>query len=148
MAVLRDRPYARFNFLVDLGEGDSESPAGGFRECSPIAREVCVVEYRNGNEKQSSPRKLPGLTRFPDVTLRRGVIGSLDLWNWIEQAGQGPGAYRNIEIQLLSEDRTPVQSWRLINAFPVRVAAGPFDACSCEVAIEELTLAYETLGVD
>src|SRR5215212_8589619 len=104
MAVLRDQPYARFNFLVDLGGGDSEAVEAGFQDCSPIAREICIVEYRNGNEKQSSPRKLPGLARFPDVTLRRGVIGSLELWRWIEQAGQGPGAYRNVEIQLLSED--------------------------------------------
>ena len=92
MAVQRDRPYPGFNFLVDLGTGETDGPAAGFRECSPIGLELGVVEYRNGNEKENNVRKLTGLARVPDVTLRRGIIGSLDLWAWINQVRNGDAA--------------------------------------------------------
>jgi phage tail-like protein len=150
MAVLRDRPYPGFNFLVDLGTGETEGPAAGFRECSPIALAIGVAEYRNGNEKENAVRKLTGLARVPDVTLRRGVIGSLDLWQWIDQVRDGDqGALRTVTITLMSEDHTTaVQAWRLLRARPVRHSSGGFDARSCEVAVEELTLAYERLELE
>ena len=61
MAVLRDRPYVQFNFLVNLGDGNTEGPEAGFQEISGIGMEVSVVEYRNGNDKENSVRKLTGL---------------------------------------------------------------------------------------
>ena len=61
MAVLRERPYAQFNFLVDLGTGNTAGPEAGFQECSEIGMTVDVIEYRNGNEKENNVRKLPGL---------------------------------------------------------------------------------------
>ena len=75
MAVLRDRPYAQFNFLVDLGTGSTDGSDAGFQECSEIGMSVDVIEYRNGNEKENSVRKLTGLTHVDDVTLRRGIVG-------------------------------------------------------------------------
>jgi len=150
MAVQRDRPYPGFNFLVDLGSGKTDGPAAGFRECSSIGLELCVVEYRNGNEKENNARKLTGLARVPDVTLRRGIIGSLDLWAWINQVRNGDvGALRTVTISLMDEAHTAVvQAWKLLRARPVRHASGPFDAQSCEVAVEELTLAYERLELE
>lgn len=150
MAVQRDRPYPGFNFLVDLGTGDTEGPAAGFRECSPIALELGVVEYRNGNEKENDVRKLTGLARVPDVTLRRGIIGSLDLWQWINQVRNGDqAALRTVTITLMSEDHTvAAQAWRLLRARPVRHVSGGFDAQSCEVGVEQLTLAYERLELE
>ena len=76
MAVQRDRPYAQFNFLVDLGTGNTDGPQAGFQECSEIGMSVDVTEYRNGNEKENSVRKITGLNKSTDVTLKRGVIGS------------------------------------------------------------------------
>jgi phage tail-like protein len=150
MAVQRDRPYPGFNFLVDFGTGKTDGPAAGFRECSSIGLELCVVEYRNGNEKENNARKLTGLARVPDVTLRRGIIGSLDLWAWINQVRNGDvGALRTVTISLMDEAHTAVvQAWKLLRARPVRHASGPFDAQSCEVAVEELTLAYERLELE
>ena len=150
MAVLRDLPYAQFNFLVDLGTGETDGPRAGFQECSQIGTTVDVVEYRNGNERENNVRKLAGLTHVSDVTLRRGVIGSLDLFEWLDQVRNGDqGAVRNVTIQLLSEDRSAVvQTWRLLRARIVRHVSGPFDAQCSDVAIEELTLAYERLEVE
>ena len=70
MAVLRDRPYVQFNFLVDLGTGNTEGPEAGVQECSNIGMEVTVAEYRNGNEKENSVRKITGLNKSTDVTLK------------------------------------------------------------------------------
>ena len=79
MAVLRDTPYGEFNFLVDLGTGDTSGPEAGFQECSAIGMEIAVAEYRNGNDKTNAVRKITGLNKVADVTLKRGVIGSLNL---------------------------------------------------------------------
>jgi phage tail-like protein len=147
MAVQRDFPYAQFNFLVDLGTGETEGPRAGFQECSPIGTSVDVIEYRNGNDKENAVRKLTGLARESDVTLRRGIIGSLDLYEWLEQVRSGDqGGVRTVTIQLLSEDRAAVvQAWRLHRARIVRHVSGPFNARGTDVAVEELTLAYERL---
>jgi phage tail-like protein len=150
MAVLRDLPYAQFNFLVDLGTGATDGPQAGFQECSQIGTTVDVVEYRNGNEKENSVRKLTGLARVSDVTLRRGIIGSLDLYDWLDQIRNGDqGAVRTVTVQLLSEDHTAVvQTWKLLRARIVRHVSGPFDARCSDVAMEELTLAYERLELE
>jgi phage tail-like protein len=150
MATLRDRPYAQFNFLVDLGTGSSEGPQAGFQECGEISMSVDVVEYRNGNEKENGVRKLTGLARYSDVTLKRGVIGSLDLYNWLDDIRNGDEtAYRTVTVQLMNEDHTEVvQAWKLLRARIVRHMSGSLDARRSDVAMEELTLAYERLEME
>jgi phage tail-like protein len=150
MAVQRDRPYAQFNFLVDLGTGNTDGPQAGFQECSEIGMSVDVTEYRNGNDKENSVLKLTGLARYPDVTLRRGIIGSLDLYQWLNDIRNGDAAaYRTVTVQLLSEDHTAVvQTWKLLRARAVKHVSGPFNALCSDVAIEELTLAYERLELE
>ena len=150
MAVQRDRPYPQFNFLVDLGTGDTEGPHAGFSECSAIGMSVDVIEYRNGNDKENGVRKLTGLARYPDVTLKRGIIGSLDLYEWLNDIRNGnAAALRTVTIQLMNEDHTAVvQAWRLLRARIVKHVSGPFNAKGCDVAIEELTLAYERLELE
>lgn len=149
MAVLRDHPYGRFNFLVDLGTGNTEGPDAGFQECSAIGTEIAVVEYRNGNERENAPRKLPGLAKVPDVTLKRGIVGSLTLFDWIRAVRDGTVDRRTVTIQLVAEDHSgPVLAWRLLRAFPVRYVAGPLDARGGEIAMEELTLSCERLELE
>lgn len=150
MALQRELPYAQFNFLVDLGEGDTESPHAGFRECSEIGMSVDVIEYRNGNERGNVVRKLTGLARVSDVTLRRGIIGTIDLYRWLDQIRRGDqAALRTVRIQLQNEDHSAVVlTWELFRARPVKHVSGPFDAQCSDVAIEELTLAYEWLEIE
>src|SRR5213082_1332125 len=105
MAVLRERPDVQFKFLVDVGTGTAEGPDAGFQEVSGIGMEVTVSEYRNGNEKENSVRKITGLNKSTDVTMKRGVIGSLTLYNWLNQIRNGDqNALRNVVIQLQNED--------------------------------------------
>jgi len=147
MAVLRERPYVQFNFLVDLGTGNTDGPEAGFQEVSGIGMEVTVAEYRNGNEKENSVRKITGLNKSTDVTMKRGVIGSLNLYQWLNQIRNGDqGALRTVVIQLQNEDHTAVvQEWKLLRARITKHTSGPMNAKGTDVAMEELVLAYERL---
>ena len=119
-------------------------------ECGRIETSVEVIEYRNGNEKENSVRKLTGLNRAADVTLKRGIIGSLSLYQWLSEIRNGDqAALRTVVIQLLSEDHTQVvQTWKLLRARVVKHVSGPFNAKASDVAMEELTLAYERLELE
>src|SRR5215208_4674811 len=109
MAVLRERPYVQFNFLVDLGDGTTDGVQAGFQELSNTGMEVTVAEYRNGNEKENAVRKITGMNKATDVTLKRGVIGSLNLYQWLNDIRNGnQNAMRNVVIQLQNEDHTAV----------------------------------------
>ena len=150
MAVMRERPYTEFNFLVDLGNGVTEGPEAGFQEISGISQEVSVTTYRNGNSKENSVLKLTGLNQAQDVTLRRGIIGSLELYNWLNDIRNGnQNALRNVTIQLQNEDHTAVvQTWKLLRARITRHTSGPFNAKGSDVAMEELVLTYERLEME
>jgi phage tail-like protein len=147
MAVLRERPYVQFNFLVDLGTGNTDGPEAGFQEISGIGMEVTVAEYRNGNEKENSVRKITGLNKSTDVTMKRGVIGSLNLYQWLNQIRNGDqNALRTLVIQLQNEDHTGVvQEWKLLRARIIKHTSGPLNAKGADVAMEELVVAYERL---
>src|SRR5688572_26251100 len=150
MAVLRDRPYVQFNFLVDLGTGSTDGADAGFQEVSGIGMEVTVAEYRNGNEKENSVRKITGLNKATDVTMKRGVIGSLNLYNWLNDIRNGnQNALRTVTIQLQNEDHTAiVQTWKLMRARIIKHISGPMNAKGTDVALEELTLSYERLEME
>ena len=150
MAVLRDRPYVQFNFLVDLGTGNTDGPEAGFQEMSNIGMEVTVSEYRNGNSKENSVRKITGLNKATDVTMKRGVIGSLNLYQWLNDIRNGnQNAERTVTIHLQNEDHTAVvQTWKLLRARIIKHVSGPVNAKGTDVAMEELTLAYERLEME
>src|SRR4051794_34826712 len=142
MAVLRDRPYVQFNFLVDLGVGNTDGPEAGFQECSGIGMEVTVAEYRNGNEKENSVRKITGMNKSTDVTLTRAVIGTLILYqgpNQIRNSDQA--AYRSVVIQLQIEGHTAVvQEWKMMRARIIKHASSPLNAKGTVVGMKELVL--------
>jgi phage tail-like protein len=150
MAKERDRPYVQFNFLVDLGDGVTEGPKAGFQELSGIGMEVTVSEYRTGNSKENSVMKITGMNKSTDVTMKRGVIGSLDLYSWLDQIRNGDQkALRTVKIQLQNEDHTDVvQTWKLLRARIIKHTSGPFNAKGTDVAMEELVLAYERLEME
>jgi phage tail-like protein len=149
MAVVRDRPYNQFNFLVDLGTGNTEGPEAGFQEVSGIGMEVAVTEYRNGNERENQVRKITGLAKYPNVTLKRGIIGSLGLYAWLNDVRNGEQATRTVTIHLQNEDHTQtVQTWKLLRARIIKHVSGPLNAKGTDVAMEELVLAYERLELE
>lgn len=150
MAVLPERPYGQFNFLVDLGTGSTAGPDAGFQEVSNLGMEMTVGESRNGNEREKLVRKITGLNQATDLTLKRGVIGSRTLSHWLNQIRNGDqNALRTITISLQNEDHTAVvQTWRLLRARITKHVSGPLNAKGADMAVEELTLSYERLEMD
>jgi phage tail-like protein len=151
MSVERDNPYGTFNFLVDLGTGDTGSVRAGFQEVSGLNIEATTAEYRNGNEAVNHVRKINGIYKVGDITLKRGLMGALDLFQWINQVRTGDQkALRNVTIQLRDESgANTVMTWRLINARPTKYTAPSLNAkTGTDVAIEELVLACEDLAIE
>ncbi len=101
----RTTPYGAFNFLVNInGPVSPDDILGGFSDCTGLGTEIKVSEYRNGNEKESHVRKVPGTHTVSDVTLKRGVVNSQDLWAWIDATRRtGPRAKREVVITLRDE---------------------------------------------
>jgi phage tail-like protein len=149
MAILRDLPYGNQHFRVDLGDG-AEGAAAGFSEVVLPDISIDVIEYRTGNDKESGTHKLPGLARYENAVLRRGIIGSLNLYNWINQVRNGDGnARRTVTISLLSEDlASAVLTWKLLRAWPVKYSCEELNANGTDVAMEELVLACERLEME
>jgi phage tail-like protein len=113
--------------------------------------EVTVAEYRNGNHKENSVMKITGMNKSTDVTLKRGVVGTLTLYKWLDDIRNGnQAALRNVTIQLQSEDHAtePVVTWKLLRARIIKHTSGPLNAKGTDVAMEELVLAYERLEME
>jgi phage tail-like protein len=141
--AFRERPISQFNFQVDFGV-DPNAPQAGFQEVSGLGLEITVAEYRNGNELVNTPRKITGTFKVPDVTLKRGVIGDDTLYEWLNEVRDGSqDALRTVTITLLAEDRTPAQTWELLNARPIKYTGPALTGKGTDVAVEELVLASE-----
>jgi len=145
--IQRDTPYSAFNFQVDLGDG----VAGGFSDVSGLVTEMTVAEYRNGNDAENHVRKVPGVHKVGDVTLKRGLVGSDNLFAWIKATRtDGFKAKRTVVIHMLDESRNgPVATWRLQGAMPLKYT-GPTLAGKGggDVAMEELVLSVEGYQVE
>ncbi|HLV37449.1 MAG TPA: phage tail protein [Spirillospora sp.] len=151
MATERARPYSAFNYLVALGTGeDTSSPRAGFQEVTGLGVEITVQEYRPGNYALNSPMKITGMHKITDVTLKRGVIAALDLWEWLNAVRTGSqNALRTVTIQLQNEERTEVvMTWKLTNARPMKYTGPSFNGKGTDVGVEELVLAAEDISIE
>jgi len=148
MSVERENPYGAYNFIVETS-GIDDAPHAGFSEASGLDLEITPIEYRAGSDKTLVTRKIPGLTKFSNVILKRGITGSLALYDWIKQVHLGSGSIRHdVIIHLLDEERNPVMSWKLKNAWPVKLSGPVLNATGNEVAIETLELTHEGLAIE
>lgn len=146
MAVFRETPYSAFNYQVELEPGQGDQVDAGFSDVSGLNAEVTIAEYRNGNSKVNHVTKIPGIHKAGDVTLKRGIIGAQNLWEWLDEVRQGKlSGKRNVTIKLLNEDRSDtVVTWRLKNAMPIKWTGPTLTGKGGgDVAIEELVLSVE-----
>jgi len=154
MPTIRPNPYGAFNYIVNLGgaQGSGEPTSnmiGGFSDVSGLGNEVSYSEYRNGNEQANTVRKVPNTFKNDDVTLKRGLIGSTDLFDWLKTVREGTADPRTVTITLLDEARQSVAIWTLRNAQPKKWT-GPTLAAKGggEVAMEELSLVHEGISYE
>jgi phage tail-like protein len=151
MATQRDNPYGSFNFLVDFATGDATTVRGGFQEVSGMNIEVTSADYRNGNSPNNHPVKVNGIYKVGDVTFKRGLIGSTDLYDWINAIRTGTRQIiPTVTVSLQDEAHEgPKWIWKLLNARPIRYTAPSLNAkTGTDVAIEELVLSIEDLTIE
>ncbi len=132
-------PYKNFNFRVEI---DGITVAG-FSECSGLESEVAVIEYREGAD--ISVRKLPGLAKFGDVTLKRGITKSSVLQDWHRNILRGVPDRKDVAVILMDDEKNPVVLWRLSHTFPRKWQGPTLRGDGNEVAIETLELCCEGL---
>ncbi len=145
MAVQRDNPYPNFNFAVDIGASVGEI---GFAGAEIPAAEIGVIEYREGADRASAVRKLPGRVSYGNVVLHRGIDGGLSLWEWFKAVRDGDLQRRNVVITLHDERHESVQRWLLRDAWPVKYVTSDLNAQGNEVVIETLELAVESIEIE
>jgi len=134
-------PYGSYHFKLEI-QGVTE---GHFTRCTGLGVRVEAIKYREGGIGQVVHR-LPGRVEYADVTLYYGLTASKDLWLWLESAMKGTVQRRNVSVVVLAQDGvTEAVRFNLLKAWPSAWVGAPLDALSNEVAIEELTLVYETL---
>lgn len=141
----RNNPYGAFNFIVKFSNMSGEDTiVGGFSDVSGLGNEVKYSEYRNGNDPDNHVRKVPNVNSTDDVTLKRGVIGDLRLFTWLQETRSGLDRPQTVTIVLLDEQRQDVCQWTLLWARPKKWV-GPTLAAKGggEVAMEELHLVAE-----
>ena len=142
--MARTAPYGSFNYTVEF---DSQEVFGGFSDISGLGTEMTIAEYRNGNDPENHVRKIPGIHKVSDVTLKRGIINSKTVWDWISLVRrEGVGGQKQVSITLFDEARNPVQKWILQGVIPMKYT-GPTLAAKggTDVAMEELVLSAEGL---
>jgi phage tail-like protein len=108
-------PYSAFNFIVEI---DGEQIAA-FQEVSGLDGENTPIEYREGADPMNTVRKLPGIEKYPNVTLKRGITGSTVLWDWRKLVRDGAASFppvKNVSIVLQNEQHQEVLRWSLTNA--------------------------------
>ncbi len=121
----------------------------GFSEVSGLTVETSVIEYREGSSADYSVIKMPGLRKFSNITLKRGMIkGDNEFFRWWNTQKLNTAERRDIIISLLNEEHNPVVVWKVKNAFPVKIEWSPLKASSNDVLIESMEIAHEGVVVE
>ena len=136
-------PLPVFHFTVQWG-----GTRVGFSEVTGLTQEKQVIEYRDGSFPEYSSIKEPGLAKYANVTLKRGVVkGDNEFASWLSTVKLNTVERRDLSISLLNEEHAPVMTWKVHNAWPCKVEGPQLKASGNEVAIETIELAHEGLEV-
>jgi phage tail-like protein len=136
----RKDPYRAYNFLVEI-DGITRA---GFRECSGLDAGRDPIEYREGSDALTA-RKLPGLVKYTNISLKRGITDDADLWAWSKKAIDGTIERKNGSIILLDDTGAEKVRWNFREGWPTKWTGPSFNATGTEVAIESLDIAHEGL---
>ena len=136
--MARTDPYRNFNFLVEI-DGITQA---GFSECTGFGASTEPIEYREGGEN-TTVRKLPGLTKYDNITLKWGLTDSTELYDWYRQVVKGDVRRKSGSIIVLDAAGQERLRWNFVNGWPTKWDAPDFNAKGTDVAIETLEIAHE-----
>lgn len=140
---MADYPLPAFHFQVDWGGSKL-----GFSEVSGLNIEQQVIEYRDGMSPEYSTIKMPGIRKYGNITLKRGIIKSdNEFYNWLNTTKMNKVERRDMTIKLLDEEHNPVMVWSVKNAWPTKIDAPSLKADGNEVAIESIEIANEGITI-
>jgi phage tail-like protein len=141
-------PYPAYNFIVSVTNiDDGSTVSGSFSEVSGLTIDITPIEYRDGTD-DTTVRKVRGLRKMSNITLKRGITGHVGFWKWILAGMRGDAQRQHGHIAMLNEDRVEVMRWIFDNAWPTKYTGPGFNAKNNEIAIETLELAVESLEID
>jgi phage tail-like protein len=140
---MADYPLPKFHFQVQWA-----GTRIGFTEISGLDVETEVIEYRDGASPTFSKAKMPGMQKYPNVTMKRGVFKSdNDYFNWWNTVSLNTVERRDVVVSLLNEAHEPVMVWKIRNAWPTKIGSTDLKADGNEIAIESIELAHDGLTV-
>ncbi len=144
------RPFSSFNFAVHIEVDGKELADAAFSECDGLESTMEPKTYREGGNNVRQ-YQLQGPITYGQLTLKRGMTSSFDLWGWFDRANRsahyGSGAKVLVEI-LSTEGSPPRATFRLHHCVPVKLRAPSLNAQEGAIAIEEMQLAYEHLKLE
>lgn len=134
-------PLVKFKFSVKIGDKEAF-----FQEVTGLSAEVQQIEYRQGNSKEFSSVKMPGIKKFGNVTLKKGIFkDDKGFWDLYKQITTNTFERKTITISLLDEKNEVAMSWTLANAFPAKITVTDMKSDANEAAVETMELAHEGL---
>jgi phage tail-like protein len=140
----RTDPYRGYNFILEI----DNVPKGAFSEVGGLTADGDSVDYREGTDMQPNVRKLSGLRKFVNLTLKRGYTQDRSLWQWYVNVMNGVEDRRSVTIVLLNERREAVLRWHAENAWINKIEGPALKASSNDVAMESLELVHEGLTLE
>jgi phage tail-like protein len=133
-------PYRNYSFLVEV-DGITQA---GFAECTGFGANTDPIEYREGNEKPLTVRKLPGLTKYSNITLKWGITDSRDLYDWYTDITKGKIERKNGSIVLRDTDgMTEKIRWNFTDGWPCKWDGPDFNAKGTDAAIQTMEICHE-----
>jgi phage tail-like protein len=133
-------PYRGYRFRIEIDGIDR----GGFREASGLDATQDPIEYREGTEPLTA-RKLPGLNKYSNISLKRGITDDAKLWEWRKKAIDGTVERKNGSIILMDDAGEEKLRWNFREGWATKWTGPTFNATGNEVAIETLEIAHEGL---
>lgn len=138
-------PMPKFRFEVDLGD---ELQGVAFQEVSGMDVENQIVEYRKSNSPLFSTEKMPGIVKYGNITMKRGVfVNDNTFWKWHNEISMNTIKRRTVLIKLLDESGAVTMQWQLNNAWPTKITSTDLKSDGSEVAIDTLEIAHEQLTI-
>jgi phage tail-like protein len=146
--VFRADPYAAYNFqvIVTNVSDDGAAVGGAFNEVTGLELERAPIEYRTGAD-DATPRKMAGLIKYSNLSLKRGITGDPAFWNWIVEALNGNIRRTAGSVILLDENRQEAMRWNFARAWPTKYTGPSLGAGKNEIAMETLVLVVEKLRI-
>jgi len=137
-------PLTGYHFVLEI-DGITQA---FFREASGLSSESQVIEYKEANkEGKTIIKKIPGVLKWGDITLKRGITDVMELWDWrkMVEDGQVEKARKNGSVVMFKQENAEVARWNFIDGWPTKIGGPSLNANNNDIAVEEVTIAHEGL---